>query len=221
MTDAQFSINEDFYESERAVSHYLTFDRLRESEVRILARHAAGGDLLDLGVGAGRTVLPLTAIANRYTGIDYSSAMIAACRSRFPAARLFQSDIRDMRIFSDRTFDSVCGLFNGLDDLGHDDRRTALYEIKRVLKAGGLFLFSAHNRAVLDVPDDDDGYAIVVETLLGSNLPTYYVTRGAQTSSLIEAGFDVLEVSGIDGFPLPAGVDSRDAWLYYAARRAA
>lgn len=41
--------------------------------------------MLDIGVGAGRTMLHFAPVAGEYWGIDYSAEMIAACHARRPA----------------------------------------------------------------------------------------------------------------------------------------
>src|SRR5262245_106242 len=43
------------------------------------------GAVLDVGVGGGRTVPHLHALAGRYLGIDYAAAMVRRCRERFPS----------------------------------------------------------------------------------------------------------------------------------------
>ena len=40
-------------------------------------------DVLDLGVGAGRTSFTFAALVRTYIGIDYAQAMVEICRSRF------------------------------------------------------------------------------------------------------------------------------------------
>ena len=49
-------------------------------------------------------------------------------------------------MFTDDTFDFVLVSFNSLDYIAHEDRIKALTEIYRVLRPGGFFMFSTHNR---------------------------------------------------------------------------
>jgi SAM-dependent methyltransferase len=101
--------------------------------------------ILDIGVGAGRTVPYLSAFTENYTGIDYSENMLRYCKAQYETARLLLCDARNMDIFEEGTFDAVFFCFNAIDDADHEDRRRILGEIHRVLKRHGLFVFSAHN----------------------------------------------------------------------------
>ena len=102
--------------------------------------------VLDIGVGAGRTVPYLTALTNDYTGIDYSPGMLAYCRRKHPGVKLLQCDARKMDPFQDEAFDVVIATWNAIDDSDHDDRLKILNEVRRVLRPRGLFIFSSHNR---------------------------------------------------------------------------
>lgn len=111
-----------------------------------LAAEIRQASLLDIGVGAGRTTAFLPAACREYVGIDYSSAMLNVAIKQFPDIDLRQQDARDLSDFQDGSFDVVWFSYNGIDYVPHDDRLKILSEIRRVLKPGGLFVFSTHNR---------------------------------------------------------------------------
>jgi ubiquinone/menaquinone biosynthesis C-methylase UbiE len=102
--------------------------------------------VLDLGVGAGRTVAPLRALCQHYTGVDYMQEMVDHCRSRFPEVRFERTDARDMRVFPDASFDLVFFSCNGISMVDHAGRIAIFREVSRVLRAGGTFVFSTCNR---------------------------------------------------------------------------
>jgi ubiquinone/menaquinone biosynthesis C-methylase UbiE len=97
-------------------------------------------------VGGGRTTPLLQAISSDYVGIDYTEAMVQACRRQHPDMRIEHMDARDLSRFTDRQFALAMFSFNGIDAIDYADRRTVLREVHRVLQDGGRFLFSAHNR---------------------------------------------------------------------------
>jgi len=101
--------------------------------------------ILDVGVGAGRTVPYLSSLTDDYTGIDYSESMLRHCMGIYSNAKLLLCDARNMDIFEDGAFDVVFCCWNMLDDADHEDRNLMLREVHRVLKQRGLFIFSAHN----------------------------------------------------------------------------
>jgi ubiquinone/menaquinone biosynthesis C-methylase UbiE len=107
---------------------------------------AANQPILDLGVGAGRTVPLLRSISNDYVGLDYTPELVQACREKHPGARIVQGDARDLSQFADASFQLVVFSFNGIDAVNADDRASILREVRRVLRVGGAFLFSSHNR---------------------------------------------------------------------------
>ncbi|HMI89133.1 MAG TPA: class I SAM-dependent methyltransferase [Polyangiaceae bacterium] len=111
-----------------------------------IAREVRDQSLLDLGVGAGRTVPLLRALSADYTAIDYTPELVIACRERYPGARVLHGDARDLSSFPAETFKLVVFSFNGIDAVNTDDRRKVLREVHRVLQRGGVFLFSAHNK---------------------------------------------------------------------------
>jgi SAM-dependent methyltransferase len=106
---------------------------------------ARGHPILDLGVGAGRTVPAMLALSDDYVGLDYTLEMVAAARRRFPGVRIEHGDARDLRTFEDGSFAFVFFSFNGIDAVPHADRALILQEVRRVLRPGGAFGFSTHN----------------------------------------------------------------------------
>jgi ubiquinone/menaquinone biosynthesis C-methylase UbiE len=102
--------------------------------------------ILDLGVGAGRTVPLLRPISGDYVGLDYTPELVDACRQNHPGVRIVQGDARDLSQFANESFQLVVFSFNGIDAVNPTDRTTILGEVHRVLRKGGAFLFSAHNR---------------------------------------------------------------------------
>lgn len=143
------------YRSAEVVDHYARAAGLHPAEVVLFARYLRPGmDLIDIGVGGGRTTPHLSSLARNYVGIDVSSAMISVCQAKHPGLRFEVCDARDLGSFPDESFDAAVFSFNGIDYLATDtDRARCLAEIGRVLKAGGVFIFSSHNaKALLVAP---------------------------------------------------------------------
>jgi ubiquinone/menaquinone biosynthesis C-methylase UbiE len=102
--------------------------------------------ILDIGVGTGRTTPYLSQVAGEYVGIDYSEAMIARCREKFPGLRLIHADALDLSLFADGYFDAIVFSLNGIDSIyGENNRTRCLRECARTLKPGGVFILSSHN----------------------------------------------------------------------------
>jgi SAM-dependent methyltransferase len=142
-----------YYSDRQVVARYVADGTdLTPVEARLFAAHLGDRmDVLDLGIGAGRTTPHLRGLGGRYVGIDVEPAMVAACRERFPDADVRVGDAADLSAFDDGSFDAVVFSFNGLDYVAR--RAACLDECRRVLRPGGVLLLSRHNpRSVLAVP---------------------------------------------------------------------
>lgn len=112
-------------------------------------------DMLDLGVGAGRTAYTFAAVARSYVGIDLSPKMISLARqlvaeSDHVAFRV--GDARDLSDYKDASFGLVLFSYNGIDCVDHAGRLQILVEIRRVLKDDGCVVMSSHSLAYLPFP---------------------------------------------------------------------
>ncbi len=142
--------NRNVYEQRSIVLQYATDTNLTPAEIELLTQFSddiVGKRVLDLGVGGGRTTPCLAERAASYVGVDFSEAMVQACRKRYPRLDFRQGDARDLSQFADGEFDFALFSFNGIDYVGHDDRARILREIARVLRPGGVLVFSSHNLA--------------------------------------------------------------------------
>jgi ubiquinone/menaquinone biosynthesis C-methylase UbiE len=142
-------INKSAYAAAEVVDWYEDLDFILKPEAAILRKITPvikDKKLLDIGIGAGRTTKFLLEISKDYTGIDYTPRSAELAQEKFPAAKILCCDARDLRVFGDAVFDFVLFSFNAIDYMIHEDRVRVLREIHRVLKPGGLFMFSTHNR---------------------------------------------------------------------------
>ncbi len=105
--------------------------------------------MLDIGVGSGRTTQHFASIVQSYIGVDYSQSMVNVCKKRFEnhprRPSFFTVDARDLTMFPDDSFDFVLFSYNGIDCVDEYGRQKVLQEIFRVTKEDGYFYFSAHN----------------------------------------------------------------------------
>ncbi len=121
------------------------YDLGERSVLAAIAAEMDGRTILDIGVGAGRTIPLLRAISEDYRAIDYSHEMVQLCRRLHPGIEVDVGDARDLSRFASDSTDLVVFSCAGLDHMDHDDRQSVFCEIHRVLKPGGLFVFSTHN----------------------------------------------------------------------------
>jgi SAM-dependent methyltransferase len=101
-----------------------------------------GKPVLDIGTGTGRTVPLLRLVTSRYAGVDYTDAMVAVARHRYPDEAVQHGDARELTEVADSSYAGVVFSFNGIDAVDHDSRPAVLAAVHRVLEPGGLFLYS-------------------------------------------------------------------------------
>lgn len=148
-TESVLDTNRENWADKRIARLYSHAEGLQKPEQAILQRLADAirdRRIIDLGVGGGRTTPHLLAYSRDYVGLDYSPAMVASCRDRFPDVEFQEADARDLSRFAEASTDLVFFSFNGIDCIDHSGRLLVFSEALRVLRPGGWFVFSSHNR---------------------------------------------------------------------------
>jgi ubiquinone/menaquinone biosynthesis C-methylase UbiE len=245
MTDAH-ARNRSTFAAPAVVASYAGLTGLTPCEQTVFERHVPpGADVLDLGVGTGRTTPHLSQVARRYVALDYSSSMIAEARRVHPDIDFVIGEASDLSSFVSGSFDAVVFSFNGIDYLHPDGaRHRCLAEVRRVLRPRGAFVFSTHNpRALIARPPEERavrrlaiaGYATVrrasrlirteafrrgdgyVFDPAQGGLITHAATRRHTIRETEAAGFQHRETRGSD-FPRRSAT-LWTPWWYYAFTR--
>src|SRR6188472_1188807 len=93
-------------------------------------------DMLDLGVGAGRTAYTFAPLVRHYVGVDFAPAMIDKARELVredECTEFAVQDVRDLSPWHGRNFGVVLFSFNGLDAVPPGDRGGVLAEVRKVI----------------------------------------------------------------------------------------
>jgi SAM-dependent methyltransferase len=227
--------NKQVFNQADTVNDYAGREYLFPPERKIFARYATfinRARILDLGVGAGRTTRHLIDRCRSYRAIDYASAMIDACRAKFPdhGSEVFKvGDARDLSSEPASSYDFVLFSYNGLDY--NQDRLLILAEVRRVLTPHGLFFFSAHSLYAFPFADPtiqarnqdvdlahvrSQGWALLVDAR--ADCITYYIYPEVQLRQLESAGFQVLEVLDMEGHAFSFSQPPKDWMVHYVCR---
>ena len=148
----------------------------RPASLSLLPADLQGKTILDAGCGPGITTAYFLDSGAFVTGIDYSEEMLSIARTRTEGkATLMRHDLnQDLKMFEASSFDMIyCSLvIHYIDDL-----TTLFKEFSRVLKPGGIVVFSTDHPEAPFVKNDPvsgqvmksffwDGYGISMDVYM-------------------------------------------------------
>lgn len=118
-------------------------------EARWLARFTAslkpGDHVLDLGCGAGDPIAHwFMAEGFAVTGVDFSLAMLAIARDRWPNGDWRHADMRDFEL--DRQFDGIIA-WNSFFHLTAEEQQSCIARMASHLRKGGMLMLTVGHRA--------------------------------------------------------------------------
>lgn len=145
---------------------------------------APGADVLDVGCGAGKHLVPLVRNGFRAVGADLSEQALALLDPRYPR---MVADIQRLP-FSDRSFDAVT-CYGVLQHLALAGQVKAVGELFRVLRHQGLVFVEVAGR--LDMRYGR-GKRIAADTFVREEILHHYFSQSELSELFQSAGFAVL-----------------------------
>jgi len=136
--------------SDPAIVKYFSSIGLWDSEAELVDRYfPAGGRILDIGCGVGRTTIPLAKKGFRVTAIDLMKEMVDAAslqvRDHGVDVSLHVMDVSELD-FLPNAFDGALFSFNGYESIpSHERRKAAIRAVERVLQPGACFILTARS----------------------------------------------------------------------------
>ncbi len=128
------------YEGGRDHGYHALVDDI---EASLVIPHARGKQVLEVGCGTGLVLSRIAPVASKVVGVDLSPGMLAKARARGLEVREGSATALP---FEDASFDVVCSF----KVLAHvPDITTAMREVSRVLRPGGVALLEFYNRRSL------------------------------------------------------------------------
>lgn len=109
----------------------------------VVAEQYVHGHVLEVGCGEGRGVELLMRKADSFTAVDKIEEALVVLRERFPAGKFMSMNIPPLGGLQDNAYDFVVS-FQVIEHIKNDS--LYLKEINRVLKPGGIALFTTPNR---------------------------------------------------------------------------
>ena len=149
------SIRETYNREEMVKTYSNAVDKvgLWDSEKIMVEKYLSkASKILDLGCGAGRTTINLYKEGYKdIVGLDISDKFISFakdyCRNNNLSIEFIHGDATKLDFAKDSSYDAVIFSYNGMQCIpGKKNRDNVLKEVYRVLKSGGVYIFTAHNR---------------------------------------------------------------------------
>jgi ubiquinone/menaquinone biosynthesis C-methylase UbiE len=141
----ELAANLAYYESQDAVNTYSFYRFLPEEEVLIPKYFKVGDSVLDLACGMGRTTRLLHEMGMHVRGVDRSENFVKLTNQRFPYLDIRLGSYDDIQE-EDSSFTNILIALNGIDYAFPETQRVkTLKECARVLKPGGILIYSSHN----------------------------------------------------------------------------
>ena len=103
----------------------------------------SGGNMLEIGTGAGRGVEVMAKIVDNYTGIDKNAPLLKELSEKYPKFSFIDMFIPPLKGLVDNTFDYIV-TFQVIEHIADDN--AFLKEAFRVLKPGGKLFLTTPNR---------------------------------------------------------------------------
>ncbi len=205
-------INYNSFSSETYLKeHYRPY--LKDYEKSAVEKYFQPGmKILDLGCGAGRTTKILKNSGYDVIGVDINEKLINLARKKYGNIDFSIGDACNLG-FADSSFDLVFFSFNGIDYIHpHSKRMAALREIGRVLKDGGLLIYSSHN--ALNIPRTKMSIKTFFRSLITlkifssyrlerhemGDLITYYGSIFSEKKNLVKNYFQLVGLLGVGRF---------------------
>ena len=137
------------YNTQKAVHYYSQWlQGLLFKEKIAFSYIPQNSKILDLGCGTGRTTVVLAKRVHNVIGLDIAFYMVQCTKDQHLTIPYLVGDACHIGS-KENQFDVVIFSHAGIDEIyPYEKRLSAIREIKRVLKPGGLFIFGSHNRCI-------------------------------------------------------------------------
>jgi SAM-dependent methyltransferase len=131
---------------------------IEDVEFYVAEARAAGGPVVELGVGTGRIALPIASAGVQVIGVDSSEGMLAVCREQ--AERAGVSELLDLRLgdlrdppVTERVGLAICPFRAFLHMPNEEERLRALGAARDLLLPGGRFVFDVFAPSGQDIEE--------------------------------------------------------------------
>ena len=143
MTDTQTSYDRVAAEYTARIADELSHKPFDRKMLDWLSKKAGSGLICDMGCGPGHIAAYLQSQGAEVCGIDLSPGMIEQAKVRHPNIPFAVDDMMTLATISDASYSGIAAFYT-LIHLTREQLPTAMRQLWRVLKPGGVMLASFH-----------------------------------------------------------------------------
>lgn len=192
MTDTQTSYDRVAAEYTARIAGELAHKPFDRKMLDWLIERAGPGLVCDMGCGPGHIAAYLQEQGAQACGVDLSPGMIEQAQARYPGIPYLVDDMMTLAKVSDASYSGIAAFYT-LIHLTREQLPTALGQLWRVLKPGGVLLAAFHLGQEVRHLDEWWGQAVSVDFI-------FYETREMR-NSLEGAGFRIEDAIERDPYP--------------------
>ena len=164
--------------------------------------------ILDFGCGCGRTLAFLQTGANRTFGVDVDRESVEWCNAHIPGVHCQTGNAEPPLNFPSNSFEVIYAI-SVFTHLNLERQRAWRDELCRLLRPGGLLLFTVHAGHIRQGHVGADGFSFEISAKLKGVLPEWYHTTFQSHDSVLTVfGERFASIACI-----PQGMGDQDVYL--------
>jgi len=221
MDDARRNNNKRWNYSNNVIAHYCSAKHLQpgEATIRDLIDFNQINNMIDIGVGGGRTTRYFSELVDSYLGVDVAEKFILHLQNEYKENSRLSFRCADILTMQKpaQTFDLVLFSHNGIDNLLiQSDWAQAVSKMFDLCSPGGYVCFSSHNNE----HQQEDFVILDGSRVVDVVFPQVYTRPKYVYQLLCQYKCSSIHVIDREGSIIdPQTLDSNSAWLYYMCKK--
>ena len=211
--------NNSKWNNQKIIKWYCSRKHIQNGEKKILelVDFSNVNNMLDIGVGGGRTSIYFIELVKSYLGIDIIPDFINFLQKKYSQEQFKCMNVLDITNLG-KTFDYILISHNGIDNLITLEKYTkTLDNMYKVCNKNGYVCFSSHNIWKLNKNDD---FTLIQCDVVGTRMPQVNTNPLFLIKLLKKNNYSSITIIDTDGKIIDINKEkTKSAWLYYLCKK--